>query len=85
MPFDRLRRTTGVLHKIKFYCVYGKIFFLLSQFLVAEDHELSQSTSNLLSYPFPLTVWNTSDFYLGLSLVFYINRLPDDVLCKIAI
>ena len=52
MPFDRLGHTTGLLHKIKFYCVYGKIFFLLSQFLVAEDHELSQSTSNLLSLPF---------------------------------
>ena len=34
MLFDKIEHTTGLLHKIKFYCVYGEILFLLSHFLV---------------------------------------------------
>ena len=31
--FDRIEHTTGLLHKIKFYIVYGKVFFLVDSFL----------------------------------------------------
>ena len=34
MFFDKIEHNTGLLHKIKFYCVYGEILFLLSHFLV---------------------------------------------------
>ena len=27
--FDKIEHITGLLHKIKPYCVYGKIFFLI--------------------------------------------------------
>ena len=32
MSFDRIEHT-GLLHKIKFYCVYDKMFFLIGSFL----------------------------------------------------
>ena len=31
--FDRIEDTTGLLYKINFYCVYGKMFFLFESFL----------------------------------------------------
>ena len=49
MSFDGKEHTTRLFHKIKFYCASGKVFFLLSHFLVVEDNELSKSTSHLLS------------------------------------
>ena len=30
---DRIQHTTGLLHKIKFYCVYGKIIILVETIL----------------------------------------------------
>ena len=30
--FDIKEHTTGLLHKINFYCVYSKIFFLIESF-----------------------------------------------------
>ena len=32
MSFDTIGNTTGLLHKIKFCCVFGKIFFLTESF-----------------------------------------------------
>ena len=46
--------TTGLLHKIKFYCVFGKMFFLMRHFLVVEDYKLSKRTSHILSEPLTL-------------------------------
>ena len=33
MSFDETAHTTGLLHKIKFYIVHGKMFFLIDSFL----------------------------------------------------
>ena len=33
MSFDRIEHTTGLLHKINFYIVYGKMFYLIDSFL----------------------------------------------------
>ena len=82
MSFDRIGHTIGILHKIKFYCVYGKIFFSLSHFLLVEDYDLSKSTSHLLTVPLTLEcvgILPWSIFFL------YFSCLPDDVLCKIVI
>ena len=54
MFFDRIELTTGLLHKIKLHTVYGKMFFLLIHFLVAEDYESPKSTSHVLSVPLNL-------------------------------
>ena len=80
MSLNRNEHTAGLLHKIKFYCVYGKTFFLINHFLVEEDYELSKSTCNLLSVSLTL---DASEFCLNPSLFFYFNCLPDDDLCKI--
>ena len=29
VSFDRIERTTGLLHKLKFFIVYGKMVFLI--------------------------------------------------------
>ena len=52
--FGRIELTTGLLHKTKFYCVYGKIIFLINYLLVEEDYELSKSTSHVPSVPLTL-------------------------------
>ena len=49
MSFDGIEHTTGLLHKIKFYIVYGKTFFLLIYFLVVENYESPKSASHVLS------------------------------------
>ena len=54
MSFDWIEHTTGLFHKIKFCFVCGKIFSLLSHFLIAKDYELSKSTRHLVSVPLTL-------------------------------
>ena len=54
MSFDWIEHTTGIFYKIKFYFVYGKIFSLLSHFLIAKDYELSKSRNHLVSVPLTL-------------------------------
>ena len=49
MPLDRIENTAGLLHKIKFYILYVKKFFLLIHFSVLEDYELPKRTSHILS------------------------------------
>ena len=43
-----IEHTTDLLHKVKFYCVYGKMFFLIESFLRSRFliYELSKSTSH---------------------------------------
>ena len=40
MFLDRIGQTTGLLHKIKFYDVCGKMLFLIESFLVEDDYKL---------------------------------------------
>ena len=54
MSFDGTEHTTRLFQKIKLYIAYGKMFFLLIHFLVAEDCRLSKSTSHILSVPLNL-------------------------------
>ena len=85
MSFDRTEHTTGLLHKIKFYVVYGKMFLLIDSFHCGrsiEDYESPKSTSHVISLPL---IWNAPVFYLDPSLFLIINYLPDNVLCKIPI
>ena len=54
MSFDRIDHATGLLHKIMFYIVYGKMLFLLIHFLIVADYALPKRTSNTLSVPLTL-------------------------------
>ena len=73
MSFDRIKHTTGLLHKIKFYIVYGKMFFLIDSFL--------SSRRLCLKVQVPLTLK-----CVGIpSLLFFFNYRFDDILRKIAI
>ena len=46
--------TTCLLQKIKYYIVYGKMFFLIIHFLGVEGYELPTSTSYVLTLPLTL-------------------------------
>ena len=59
-----------------------RCFFLLNHFLVAEDYELSESKSHLLSVPLTLECVRILSLFISF---FYFNGDPDDVQCKIAI
>ena len=50
MFFDMIEHAIGFPHKIIFYCVYGKMFFLTQSFLAVadSDYELSKSTIHSL-------------------------------------
>ena len=75
---DRAYYTTDLLHKIKFYILYGKCLFLLIHFLVAEDYELPKSTSHILSVLECVRILSSS-----ICCFFYFNCLADDVRVRI--
>ena len=85
MPFDGIEHTTGLFQKIKFYIVYGKMFFLIDQFLIdqLEDYELPKNTSHIVIVPINLECVRILSW--SISFYSYFNCLPGDVLCKIAI
>ena len=84
LSFHSIGHTTSCLYKVKFYCVYGKIF-LIESFLssripwVVSKHD----PSHLLSVT--LTLEYIRILSWSISLFSYISFLLDDVLCKIAI
>ena len=69
--FDRVWHA-GLLHKLKSYGISGQIFGLISSFLVL-DGKSSQE------YPVKGSILGPTLFLL------YINDLPDDAICNIAI
>ena len=81
--FDRVWHA-GLLHKLKSYGIWGQIFGLISSFFsnrwlrVVLDGKPSQE------YPVNARVPQGSILGPGLFLP-YINDLPDDVICDIAI
>ena len=83
LTWDSIEHANCFLHKIKFQCVYVRMFFLIESFLVEENYELSKSRSHILSVS--LTLLYIGILSWSLSLVFCIKFLLGDVLCKFAI
>ena len=81
--FDRVWHA-GLLHKLKSYGISGQIFSLISSFLsnrwlrVVLDGKSSQEYSGNVRFPQGSILGPT--FFL-----LYINGLPDNVICDIAI
>ena len=74
----------GPLHKLKCYGVSGQIFGLISSFL--SNRWLRVVLDGKSSQEYPVNAGGPQGFILGPTLfLLYINDLPDDVICNIAI
>ena len=81
--FDRVWHA-GLLHKLKSYGISGQIFGLISSFLSNRQLRVVLGGKSSQEYPVNAGVPQGSIFGLTLFLL-YINDLPDDVICNIAI
>ena len=74
----------GLLHKLKSYAMSGQVFGLISSFLSNRRVWVVLDGKSLQEYPVNTGV--PQGFILGPTLfLLYINDLPDDVFCNIAI
>ena len=81
--FDRVWHA-GLLHKLKSYGISGHIFGLISSFL--SNRLLRVVLHGKSSQEYPVNVGVAQGSILGPTLfLLYINDLPDDVICDIAI
>ena len=81
--FDRVWHA-GHLRKLKSYGIPGQIFGLISSFL--RNRQLRVVLDGKSSQEYPVNVGVPQDSILGPTLfLLYINDLPDDVICNIAI
>ena len=81
--FDRVSHA-GLLHKLKSYGHSGQIFGLISSFL--SNRRLRVILDGKSSEEYPVNVGVPQGSILGPTLfLLYINDLPDDVICDIAI
>ena len=81
--FDRVWHA-GLLHKLKAYGISGQIFGLISSFL--NNRPLRVVLDGKSSQEYPVNAGVPQGSILGLTLfLLYINDLPDDVICNIAI
>ena len=81
--FDRFWHA-GLLHKRKSYGISGQIFGLISSFL--SNRQLQVVLDGKSSQEYPVNVGVPQGSVIGSTLfLLYINDLPDDVICDIAI
>ena len=81
--FDRVWHA-GLLHKLKSYEISGQIFGLISSFL--SNRQLRVVLDGKSSQEYPVNAGVPQGSILDLTLfLLYINDLPDDVICNIAI
>ena len=81
--FDRVWHA-GLLHKLKSYGISGPIFSLISSFL--SNRRLRVVLDGKSSQEYPVNAGVPQGSILDLTLfLLYINDLPDDVICDIAI
>ena len=81
--FDRVWHA-GLLHKLKSYGISGQIFGIISSFL--SNRRLQVVRDGKSSQEYPVNAGVPQGSILGPTLFLqYINYLPDDVICDIAI
>ena len=81
--FDRVWHA-GLLHKLRSYGISGQIFGLISSFL--SNRRLRVVLDGKSSQEYPVNARVPQGSILGPTLfLLYINDLPDDVICDIAI
>ena len=81
--FDRVCHS-GLLHKLKDYGISGPIFRPISSFLSSRQVRVVLDGNS--SQEYPVNVGVPQGFIPGPTLfLLYINNLPDDVICNIAI